>query len=73
MTMDTKTILANIHHSHSGDPGVMRQCRRLELALMQDGWRGNVEELIAKEMRNEELNEEYLRESMYAIAEGHTA
>ena len=27
----------------------MRQCRKLELALQPNGWRGNVEEEITKE------------------------
>lgn len=31
------------------DVDVMRQCRKLELALQPNGWRGNVEEEITKE------------------------
>ena len=42
-----------VHHNHSGDPGVMRQCRRFELTLQPDGWRGNVEETITKELELE--------------------
>ena len=39
----------------AGDIIVLRQCRRLELALKKDGWRGNVEiELgLDEEMREE--------------------
>lgn len=66
LTLDTQELLAECRHQHSGDPEVMRLCRRLELALMHDGWRGNVEELIQKEMNNETIEEEYLRESVYA-------
>lgn len=44
----------------------MRQSRRLELSLKQFGWRGNVEEIITKEMRDEEVDEEYLQDSEYA-------
>ena len=32
------------------DADVMRQCRKLELALQPNGWRGNVEEEITKEL-----------------------
>lgn len=39
----------------------MRQCRRLELSLKKDGWRGVVEELITKEMKNEQIDEEFLQ------------
>lgn len=58
---DPKSFFARVHHHHSGDPDVMRQCRRLELALMKFGWRGNVENIITKEMRNEIVDEEYLQ------------
>lgn len=46
----------------------MRQCRRVELALKKGGWRGHVENLITKEMQNEELGEEYLQISEYETA-----
>jgi uncharacterized protein YihD (DUF1040 family) len=37
----------NLAYKHyTGDPDVMYQCRRLELSLKQDGWRGNVDEFI---------------------------
>lgn len=44
-----KNLLASISYEHSGDPDVMRQVRRLELALQPNGWRGNVEAQITKE------------------------
>ena len=62
-----KLFFATVHHHHSGDPDVMRQCRRLELALMQFGWRGNVEELITREMRNELIDAEYTQESEHVV------
>lgn len=34
----------------AGDSEVMLQCRKLELALMPNGWRGNVEEDLTREM-----------------------
>lgn len=60
---DPREFLGRVHHHHSGEFDVMRQSRRLELALMQFGWRGNVEEIITREMRNEQIDEEYLQES----------
>ena len=53
-----KNLLASISYEHSGDPEVMRQVRRLELALEPDGWRGNVEKQITKEFYGEGINEE---------------
>lgn len=46
LTLDMKAVLQECRHEHSGDPELMRLTRRLELALMPDGWRGNVELLI---------------------------
>ena len=44
----------------------MRQCRRLELALQPDGWQGNVEKIITREMQSElgleAAQEEYLQD-----------
>lgn len=44
-----KNLLSSISYNHSGDIDVMRQVRRLELALEPNGWRGNVEAQITKE------------------------
>ena len=60
-----------VHQNHSGDADVMRQCRRLELALKRFGWRGGVEELIAREMKNEEIDEEFLMVSEYERVKHH--
>jgi hypothetical protein len=46
----------------SGDPGVVMQARRLELCLKKDGWRGNVEALITRELGGEVLPKMYLEE-----------
>lgn len=62
---NSREFFAAVHHNHSGDPDVMRQCRRLELALKRYGWRGGVEELITREMKNEEIEEEFLMVSEY--------
>lgn len=62
---NTKDFFGKVHHNHSGDPDVMRQCRRLELALKQHGWRGHVEELITKELKHEEIAEDYLLPSEF--------
>ena len=44
-----------------GDFDVMRYSRRLQLALMPDGWRGNVERQIEAEMKNREEEDDYLQ------------
>lgn len=49
-----------IKYNHDGDPEVMRQVRKVELALMENGWRGNVEVNITREMEGEEIPSEYL-------------
>lgn len=69
VSIDTATLIENVHHQHSGDPEVMRLCRRFELALTPDGWRGNVEEIIAKE-----INEELVKNDLYSeeIANNYT-
>jgi len=36
----------------------MKNCRRLELAVQPGGWRGNVEDIIAKEMQQERRSRE---------------
>lgn len=61
-----REFLGKVRHHHSGEWDVMRQSRRLELALKQFGWRGNVEVIITKEMRDELIDEEYLQDSEYA-------
>ncbi len=61
-----QSFFATIHHHHSGDPGVMRHCRKLELTMASEGWRGNVEEIITQEMKAAEIKsiEHYLDEKM---------
>lgn len=61
---DPEEFLQKIVHIHSGDPDVMRQCRRLELALKHNGWRGQIETLITREMKGEKLEEEYLQRAV---------
>ena len=41
-----KKIIALCRKQFPGDFDIQRQTRRLELALEDDGWRGNVETLI---------------------------
>ena len=58
-----QSFFGKVRHHHSGDQDVMRQCRRVELALLPFGWRGNVEALITKEMHNETVDPEEFLES----------
>jgi hypothetical protein len=51
-----KNLLSTISYEHSGDIDVMRQVRRLELALQPDGWRGNVEAQLTKEFYQSHKN-----------------
>jgi hypothetical protein len=60
-------FLRQVRHHHSGDFDVMRQSRRLELAMKQFGWRGNVEEIITREMRDERVDEEYLQDADFNL------
>lgn len=55
-----KRVLDRIKELHSGDPQILYQCRRLELALKKDGWRGNVEENIEREMKGDDIDSMWL-------------
>lgn len=61
--MSPQVFFSKVRHHHSGDADVMRQCRRLELALLPFGWRGNVELIISKEMHDETVDPEFFLES----------
>eukprot|EP01041_Mallomonas_annulata_P005257 gene5257-10514_t len=54
--------LAQTHFSSDFD--ISRQCRRLELALVPDGWRGSVETVIESEMSKAGAENRFLREKM---------
>jgi hypothetical protein len=56
------SVLKTTAHLHAGNPEALRQIRRIELTLKENGWRGYVEELIEREMRGEQLEDEYLRD-----------
>ena len=58
-------FIGGVVHNHSGDSDVMRQCRRLELALKHNGWRGQVETLITREMLGEALGQEHLQRATF--------
>lgn len=62
---DPVQLVGGIKHSHSGDPDVMRQLRRVELALKHNGWRGQVESLVTREMRGEPVDEEHLQRASF--------
>ena len=47
----TDQLLDFVHTYFSGDLTCMRNCRRLELALQPDGWRGNVEVKMETELK----------------------
>ena len=49
-----------VRHHHDGDPDVMVSLRKLELTLMENGWRGNAEKNISREMMGLEIEPEYL-------------
>jgi hypothetical protein len=44
---DTETLVDNIRRSYPGDTDMLRECKKLELSLCDDGWRGNVEKLMS--------------------------
>ena len=47
----TDQLLDFVHTYFAGDLTCMRNCRRLELALQPDGWRGNVEVKMETELK----------------------
>lgn len=74
LSIQPKSFFALVHHHHSGDPGVMRQCRRLELTFEPDGWRGNVEDIITRDMKAEEMkafDDDYLLDAAELPLEGY--
>ncbi len=62
---DSLRLLRTVRHNHGGDLEVMRVARKLELALKENGWRGNVEKLMAMEMRGETIPRKYLKKALY--------
>ena len=58
-------LLRDAKFYHSADPDVAQQTRRLELALNENGWRGNVEMMMEKEMRGERLPKKFLRKAPF--------
>lgn len=51
LNCDVHKIVESSRRFHSGDVEIMKQIRRLEVALTKDGWRGNAEDIIDKEMK----------------------
>ena len=45
-----------INNYIKGDQDVMRNCRKLELAVEPGGWRGNVEEEITRELYDNKID-----------------
>lgn len=60
---DVLGLLRNARHYHSADEQVAYQTRRLELALYENGWRGNVEMMLEKELRGERLPKKLTRKA----------
>lgn len=58
---NTRSLLVPIREMHGGDSEVLYSCRRFELSLMKEGWRGQIEELLHRELNGEELDDEYLQ------------
>jgi hypothetical protein len=56
-----KNIINRIRNNFSGDITINTQLRRFELSLKLNGWRGNVEEVIEKEMKDEEVESTALK------------
>lgn len=48
-------LIAFVHKNFQGDIDCMRNCRRFELAIQPDGFRGNVEAIIEKEMKLDQM------------------
>lgn len=63
------SVVAIARRNFSGDVDVMKQARRLDLAMKHNGFRGYVESLIEREMRGEELSPEFLLKAEFAVDE----
>lgn len=46
---DIDHIISNARNNFPGDATISMACRKLELALSRDGWRGNVERVLERE------------------------
>ena len=57
----TDQLLDFVHTYFAGDFTCMRNCRRLELALQPDGWRGNVENKLEAELKDAAERQKPLR------------
>ena len=51
LNRNVRSIFPLVYENHIGDSEVMYQCKRVELSLTKDGWRGNVESLLSKEFQ----------------------
>jgi hypothetical protein len=60
---DSTGLLRCIRENHGGDPEIEFGCRRLELALKFDGWRGNVERCMSLEIKGKKIPDKYLKTS----------
>ena len=54
-------MITNIRENFAGDPDVKKMLRRFELAIKENGWRGNVEDVIGKEMRDDDIESQCLK------------
>jgi len=62
---DSLGMLKFVKLHHGGDAWTMRYCRKLELAMKHNGWRGYVEKIMAVEMRGEHIPRKYLKNAEY--------
>jgi hypothetical protein len=62
---DSIGLLEMVKEYHGGDIIVMRYHRKLQLALKENGWRGNVENLISMEIKGKKIPKEYLQPSPF--------
>jgi hypothetical protein len=67
--LEVRQILRIAKINFHGEFEVDRQCRRLELAIKKNGWRGYVENLIDREMRGERLEDCYLEDASFIVDE----
>lgn len=56
-----KKLINKIRSNFSGDATVNTQLRRFELAIQHNGWRGNVEDIVEKEMKEDEVKSTLLK------------
>lgn len=67
LSTQVKKVVERANHLHGGDTEVNKQIRKVQLSLKEYGWRGNVDALITHEMKDNDLESQYLHSVQNSI------